>query len=97
MADSTSQTGGIYLHDFPVDLNTETFFSCSYDDIHFEGLASLHGYQAQRGWTRSQRLELCHRWQHPDSDVQQSARNRATEQLLIFLSMTTPWTRCMRP
>lgn len=68
MADSTSRQV-IYLHDFPL-LNTEHSF-------HVPMMTSIlkvwhHNTTTKpTGWTRSQRLELCHRWQHPDSDVRQ--------------------------
>ena len=67
MADSTSRQVA-YLHDFPLICHENSFHVPMMTSI----LKVWHHCTATKpmGWTRSQRLELCHRWQHPDSDVQ---------------------------
>ena len=66
MADATSKQV-VYLHDFPL--------ICTEGSFHVPLMTSIlkvwHHSTSSRpmGWTRSQRLDLCHQWQHPTADV----------------------------
>jgi len=66
MADATSKQV-VYLHDFPL--------LCTEGSFHVPLMTSIlkvwHHSTSSRpmGWTRTQRLDLCHQWQHPTADV----------------------------
>ena len=68
MADATSRQV-VYLHDFPL-IDTE---GSTHVPLMTSILKVWHHSTTTRpqGWTRSQRLDLSHQWQHPTADVHQ--------------------------
>ena len=76
MADATSKQV-VYLHDFPL--------LCTEGSFHVPLMTSIlkvwHHSTSSRpmGWTRTQRLDLCHQWQHPTSRCPIFARSHSTE------------------